>query len=281
VPLVLPMMGTVYDQDEVKHEEVPVKYEVVPVEGIEAEAICLTTVDGKTEVKINGAYPLKTVKLQASAMLQQEKYTASVVLKVEESLYTYTINYLRPTGDYEGWNLWVWIDGKEGMKKDFDAEENFEIKDDSIEGKTTYTFKQVIYQIPESKLNFITRQKVGENEWGKQDPDRLIQVPQGETQEEVWIIDGDNQVYTNYQDIDFAKAIVNAFAETSDEVYVSVNKEVGPLINPYLQNEKGEKLPVTTTKLKDKAYSFKINTALKPDELYSVGADGPNLVLSP
>lgn len=273
-PIALPTIGTVFDTSGVKHEKVPVVYDVVPVEGLENDQIILTDNEGLTQVEIKEDYPLTTVKLKAVATVNEKEYIREVTLKVENTLYTYTINYLRLAADYEGWNLWLWADGQGGIGKTFDKNIDFEIKDDSMSGKRNYTFKQTTYQVAQPKLNFITRQKVGDNEWAKQDKDRSVQVPQGEMTEEVWIVDGDEKVYTDYNDIDLAKKVKSAFAESGNEVLITVNKPLSDLINPYIVDGVGKKETVRALRQSDTTYTLELSTPIEPNVFYEVGADG-------
>ena len=83
----------------------------------------------------------------------------------------------RDKGDYKGWNLWVWEEGKEGKQVDFNAEDSF--------GKIAVCNLQGT-----GKVGFIVRL----NEWEDKDveDDRFIEVKEGVN--EIWLTSGKKKV---------------------------------------------------------------------------------------
>ncbi|MDE6618435.1 MAG: type I pullulanase [Clostridiales bacterium] len=80
-----------------------------------------------------------------------------------------TINYFRPAGDYEDWNLWIWSAGKEG------AAYQFKNNTVNIAGEN---FKTAVITIPvdlteSDAVGFIVRK----GEWSAKDPDMDRFIP--------------------------------------------------------------------------------------------------------
>ena len=89
----------------------------------------------------------------------------------------------REDGDYNGWNVWVWEDGKEGKQVDFSAEDSY--------GKVA-----VCKLTQPGKVGFIVRL----NDWEKKDveEDRFVDAKNGVT--EIWLTSGEKEVSTKVPD---------------------------------------------------------------------------------
>lgn len=85
----------------------------------------------------------------------------------------------REDGNYDGWNLWVWEDGKDGKQVDFTGEDSY--------GKVA-----VCNISSECKVGFIVRL----NEWESKDveEDRFVEVGNGIT--EIWLTSGKKKIQT-------------------------------------------------------------------------------------
>lgn len=85
----------------------------------------------------------------------------------------------REDDNYEGWNLWVWEDGKDGKQVDFTAADSY--------GKIA-----VCNLSGAGKVGFIVRK----NEWEEKDVevDRFVEVGKGTT--EIWLTSGKEKVAT-------------------------------------------------------------------------------------
>ncbi len=66
------------------------------------------------------------------------------------------INYQRPDGNYEGWNLWIWNKNKDGSAHQFNGETDF-----GVQYRTQYDFTDV------EEIGFIVKL----NEWESKDTD--------------------------------------------------------------------------------------------------------------
>lgn len=93
---------------------------------------------------------------------------------------TLILHYNREDNNYDGWNAWVWPDGKEGTEVKFSAEDDF--------GKVAVFNTSTAVE----KIGFIIRL----NEWEKKDieEDRYVTLDNGIA--EVWIYSGDKEIHT-------------------------------------------------------------------------------------
>lgn len=99
---------------------------------------------------------------------------------------TLTIHYHRTDGNYDGWNLWVWPETKDGASYQFG-----ETTDDF--GKTAV----ITFDSDKTTFGFIVRL----NEWEAKDidSDRFIETTGGKA--EIWLKSGDATVYTEKPDL--------------------------------------------------------------------------------
>ncbi len=89
------------------------------------------------------------------------------------------IHYYRPDKQYEEWNLWMWLDGKDGNVTEFSEQDEFGVK--------------VVIPLEEAanKVGFIVRT----NDWAKDvSDDRFVATT--ETTNEIWLVSGDETIYT-------------------------------------------------------------------------------------
>ncbi|MCD5415067.1 MAG: type I pullulanase, partial [Clostridiales bacterium] len=93
-----------------------------------------------------------------------------------ETTSTIVINYNRPDGDYEKWNLWVWAEGEEGEVFHFDKETSFGVK--------------AIIDLPGDvkKAGFIVRTDAWEKDV---EVDRFIEIEDGFV--EIWVNSGQEE----------------------------------------------------------------------------------------
>jgi pullulanase len=80
------------------------------------------------------------------------------------------LHYHRYIGDYEGWNVWSWINGSEGSAYEFNGEDEF--------GKVaSYS---ISVSDKDEQIGFILRHSTDTNPWDKKDcnEDRFIDIKQ-------------------------------------------------------------------------------------------------------
>lgn len=177
---------------------------LAPVDGV--------TLDGSGKLKVDDGVPEDT---QITVVAQytysngftsdlNKTYTDQATVKVVPVVTNFKINYLRYNMDYDGWNLWVWLDGKDGSKYDVFSE-----KDGWYTG---------VVSIPDqvNKINFITRK----GEWADQEGgDRVFDLTKGQ---EVWLVQGDKTVYYSKEEAMKPK-IFSAVMNSTNRVDFSVS----------------------------------------------------------
>lgn len=98
-----------------------------------------------------------------------------------------TLHYVRYTGDYDGWNIWTWLPNKDGQ--------SVELED----GTATWAVESTD---PINRVGVIVRRSTPENEWAeKNSPDDLFITNFEDGKAEVWIAQGDPNVYYSEADV--------------------------------------------------------------------------------
>ena len=138
------------------------------------------------------------------------QFSAAPAKALANDTLTITVHYNRIAGDYENWNLWIWknmdtgADGT-GAQVNFDGEDSF--------GKKV-TFKLEGMK-PFDSVGIIAR--LGTN-WAKKDigstwpngGDRFIKNFDASGKAEVWLIEGDKEIYTKEPAIGAIKPQINS-----------------------------------------------------------------------
>ena len=123
------------------------------------------------------------------------------------------LHYHRFDENYTGWNLWFWPEGGEGSGNAFTGEDDY--------GKV------ISYNIDASagKLGFIVRL----NEWESKDvdSDRFIDLSKAvDGKLDVWILQGDANIYTDVNDVDLSPKILSATLVTAKRIAMKVTVPV-------------------------------------------------------
>ena len=121
------------------------------------------------------------------------------------------IHYHRPDGDYAGWNVWAWADGREGRAYAFTAASPF--------GRTA------LIELPAdaSQGNFIVRR----NDWEQKDVGHDRAVPfDADRVAEVWLVSGDPAVYGDVDEIDFEPKVRAAYLDAPRRLRVALSRPV-------------------------------------------------------
>lgn len=182
-----------------------------------------------------------------------------LVIKVEvvSQLYTYKINYYRPTADYTDWSIWTWETGKAGVDVSFATD---------LVGE----FKQAVYKVPSNALNL----KFKKGDWKDEDGgDRIVTVPAGQTEVEVWCVQGDEKVY--YSKPDLTAKVQSALVDSKDTILVSFNNSITALTGIELKDVAANQIIATTaTKISDTSVKLVITdgTAIDVTKQYTVSA---------
>lgn len=228
--------------------------------------------------EINGVY-IKDNKLTVSnevdtnkmikIKVEEEEYvdTKEIIIEkeVQEELYKYTINYFRQDNNYDGWNLWLWEDGKEGKTYEFNK---------SKQGEKG--FARAEYEFPSNKINFIIKK----GDWEDREPggDRNIKVEK-EREVEVWLVSGDEEVYYSKDDIDTSLKIKAAIMDNLTDIMVTAN---GTISDDYLKtfslvNKTSKRnIPIKVSRISDNEVKLKVEDKndINVKNIYEVNCPG-------
>lgn len=119
------------------------------------------------------------------------------------------LHYHRPDGAYEGWNVWMWADGQEGVSVPFRGKSAFGV----------HTRLELPVRL--EQLNFIVRK--GEWEAKDVDHDRSVSVNEDGVAE-AWLVADDPQVYADPKAIDFGVKVRAAFLDAMDHLSVTLTR---------------------------------------------------------
>lgn len=122
------------------------------------------------------------------------------------------VHYHRYDGNYEGWNLWIWPEGGEGVSYTFNGEDDFgAVAEFGVPGATA-----------DGRVGIIVRLNNWEAKDG--DSDRFIPVSKMNADGvlEVWLIQGDLSLYYDVNDIDLSPKFISAQLDEMDRINVVV-----------------------------------------------------------
>ncbi len=122
------------------------------------------------------------------------------------------IHYKRFDDNYENWNLWVWEFGKEGKGVNFTGTDDYGVYLDVQLNKN---------EMPE-KVGFIVRY----GDWEKKDisMDRFVSITSDKT--DVYILQGDQNVYSKKEDVDLSPKILKAGFVKNNQIEFNVTKPI-------------------------------------------------------
>lgn len=134
-----------------------------------------------------------------------------------ETKITIRLHYYRSDGAYDGWNLWLWPKGSNGIAYEFNGEDEF--------GKTaTY---EITMNDDVKQIGFIIRQSTSDNDWADKDTqnDRFVDITKAK--------DGVIDVYviSGQESFDYSKEAVLSqkitYAKVVDETTVKFQLSQG------------------------------------------------------
>ncbi|HBG08572.1 MAG: type I pullulanase [Limnochordia bacterium] len=130
---------------------------------------------------------------------------------------TVKVHYRRHDQDYTGWNLWMWVDGREGFGIEFTEEDDF--------GKIAVVPFTDLQDA--TSLGIIVRRSTATNAWAQKDVehDRFIPLFRADEQGqiEVWLMEKDARLYYRYEDIDLDPRFISAVIDEPRLITVRVN----------------------------------------------------------
>ena len=98
-----------------------------------------------------------------------------------------TVHYVRYTGNYDGWNIWTWLPNQDGQSVAL------------TEGTATWSVES---DQPITRVGVILRRSTPDNEWAeKNTSDDLFITDFKDGKAEVWIAQGDPNVYYSQEDV--------------------------------------------------------------------------------
>ncbi|MGH0425017.1 type I pullulanase [Bacillus pretiosus] len=143
---------------------------------------------------INKSVLLLTIIVMLSSVFSFQSVKAVSNSKTTEVI----IHYKEQSGNTKDWNLWLWGENANGKSYEFTGEDEF--------GK----YAKINIDGDYDRVGFIIRT----NEWEKDGGDRWIEnIKDGRA--EVWILSGDDKVYTSKPSLDLSiqKATIDSFNE--------------------------------------------------------------------
>lgn len=119
------------------------------------------------------------------------------------------LHYHRPDGRYDGWHVWAWADGADGRVYPFDQKDGYGV------------YARVELAEPTDQVGFIVRR----GEWLERDGDmdRFVS-PSKAGVAEAWLVAGEERVFMNPANLDFALQIQRAFLDGADLLHVRLNQ---------------------------------------------------------
>ncbi len=119
------------------------------------------------------------------------------------------LHYHRPDGKYEDWSAWVWAEGLDGRAYPFDQADGYGV------------YARVDLDEPTDRVGFIIRR----GDWleREMDMDRFV-VPGEAGVAEAWLVAGEERVFMDPTNLDFALQIQRAFLDAPDKLHVRLNQ---------------------------------------------------------
>ncbi|MBQ3572398.1 MAG: type I pullulanase [Clostridia bacterium] len=183
-------------------------------------------------------------------------FKATPVVRASDTV-NLTFHYHRYAEDYSSWDIWVWEDGKDGAGLAFSSSDDF--------GKIA------TIEVPaNSKIGFIVRK----GNWAEKDisADRFIQI--GNTDKEVWLIQGDAVIYTALKDADISPKFLSASFKNATTVTAKVTAPVTAENNTFTLISGEEEIPVTNaTKVGTSTVTLNMANSVEYTRTYTVHSE--------
>ncbi|HZG77109.1 MAG TPA: type I pullulanase, partial [Paenibacillus sp.] len=138
-------------------------------------------------------------------------YTAEATVLLASQTTTFVVHYFRYDQNYGDWNLWAWLDGREGQ--------SFPAVTETRDGKT-WARMTVDVAGDASKLNFIVRK----GNWAEKEfSDRSLTATDGFG--EVWVVEGDEALHDAYLPSLTDPAIRGAIADEAEHIKLTLTNK--------------------------------------------------------
>ena len=166
------------------------------------------------------------------------------------------VHYARADKNYDRWNAWCWPEVGEGAAFSFT-------------GKDTFGHYAVIpFKEKPKSAGFVIR--LGDWEQKDIDHDRTITFDTGDAQE-IWLVAGDERVYTNPNEIDLSVRVLAAFLDKDNEITLATT---APLTKEQIQKAQVTQRGNAETKHKIKAF-VQIQKSLSSRAMYAIQLTKP------
>lgn len=212
---------------------------------------------------INKSVLLLTIIVMLSSVFSFQSVKAVSNSKTTEVI----IHYKEQSGNTKDWNLWLWGENANGKSYEFTGEDEF--------GK----YAKINLDSDYDRVGFIIRT----NDWEKDGGDRWIEnIKDGRA--EVWILSGDDKVYTSKpsSDLSIQKATIDSFNEitvtTNVPFHIKERKiEIEGIrikdISPYDRNSGNvtNKFKIITEQKIDLKQSYKVKIENVADTYTEIG----------
>ncbi|MFM7134244.1 MAG: type I pullulanase, partial [Planctomycetota bacterium] len=119
------------------------------------------------------------------------------------------VHYRRPDGDYDGWNIWAWPEGKDGAGHAFESQDDY--------GRVAI----VPLKDETARVGIIVRR--GNWEAKDFDGDRFVELG-GRPVTEVWILSGDPDIHRAAGEVDLSLKIFGAFLDAREVVHLATSQ---------------------------------------------------------
>jgi pullulanase len=145
---------------------------------------------------------------RAPQAVQSPRVAESLKAKNPKAEALLVVHYARADKKYDRWNLWCWPQGGDGASYPFNGKDAF--------GR----YAVVPFAKAPSGAGFIVR--LGDWEAKDIDHDRTVAFDGGATRE-IWLVAGDERVYTDPKDIDLSVRVEGAFLDSAGAVTLATS----------------------------------------------------------
>lgn len=127
------------------------------------------------------------------------------------------IHYHRFSGDYDGWNIWSWLSGKEGARYEFNGEDEF--------GKVA-TFNMDV-DAGTNEIGFIVRYSTESNDWEQKDTtdDRFMNISYAKDEViDIYVVQGEASFGYGENEMNIGPKLLSASFVDTSTIEFSVTK---------------------------------------------------------
>lgn len=146
-----------------------------------------------------------------------------------------TVHYKRYDNVYTGWNVWLWLEGKNGLASNFSSKDDYGV----------VLRKSIKLDAQDKRLGIIIRL----NEWQAKDidVDRFIDLSKAVNGKlDIYLLQGDEKLYYTMADIDFSPRFLSANCDAIDMISVQTTLPLDLIHGNVL-----EKIKLTNSKHED------------------------------